>query len=102
MDLAPLRGRRDLLDVTGCLPDGWLVGAKSVANGVSAGSKMRDGNDQSARAMETLAARGDDAEVIPWQVIQRRGVPIGRSYVVTEFDHMLRLVAMRRKGWTRF
>src|ERR1700679_217501 len=26
-DRAPLRGKRDLLDVTGCLPGGWLVGA---------------------------------------------------------------------------
>lgn len=102
-DHGPLRGRRDLLDVTGCIPGGWLVGAKSKERGVSPFRKISEAMDQGARALEHLpeAARalgfGAPAhDVIPWQILQRPGAPVGRAYAVTEFDHMLTLVRLRR------
>lgn len=99
-DRGPLRGRRDLLDVTGCLPDGWLIGAKGVQRGVSAAVKLHEAMDQNERAMENLAkARTlvsiDD--VIPVQVIQRPGSSIGAAYAVTEYDDFLRLAKMRKE-----
>lgn len=107
-DKAPLRGRRDLLDVTGCLPGGWLVGAKAKARGTSAAARLTDAMDQAARALEHLPASArslgftapDVADVIPWQIIQRPGADVGRAYAVTEYDHMLRLCHMREK-WTK-
>lgn len=102
-DRAPLRGKRDLLDVTGCLPAGWLIGAKAVARDVSASKKLPDAMDQAARALDHLPAvarslgfsGADAATVIPWQILQRHGAPVGRAYAVTEFDHMLQLCRMR-------
>jgi len=97
-DRAPLRGRRDLLDVTGCLPDGWLLGAKSTSRGVSAAEKLYDAMDQAGRAMAWLADRGAPAgDVVPFQIIQRPGAPVGRSYAVTEYDWFLRLARERRE-----
>jgi len=102
-DLAPLRGTRDLLDVTGCLPGGWLVGAKAVARDASASRKLPAAMDQAARALEHLPAAARSlgfagaavSAVIPWQVIQRHGAEPGRAYAVTEFDHMLAIARMR-------
>jgi hypothetical protein len=104
-DKGPLRGPRDLLDVTGCLPDGWLIGAKGVQRGVSAAARLSDSMDQARRAMDYLpgAARTlgfrppHVADVIPWQIIQRPGAETGRAYAVTEYDDMLQLCNMRKK-----
>jgi len=96
-DRAPLRGRRDLLDVTGCLPYGWLIGAKSTARGVSAAEKLFDAMDQAERAMAWLSERGPADDVIPFQIIQRSGAPVGRAYAVTEYDWFLRLARERRE-----
>lgn len=97
-DRAPLRGARDLLDVTGCLPGGWLVGAKSTTRGVSAAVKMADAMDQCHRAMAVLEDSGRADGVIPWQIVQRPNAPTGRAYAVTEYDWMLQLVKLR-SGW---
>lgn len=96
---APLRGTQDLLDVQGCLPDGWLVGCKAIS---------RKGNlaDRMSRAMnEADAARlraadkypGLAVDVIPVQVVQRQGKPVGTAYVVLGYDEFLALVLERRK-----
>jgi len=106
-DYGPLRGARDLLDVTGCLPAGWLVGAKSTQRGVPAARKLSDAMDQAARALEYLPQVAGKmgffgpavADVIPWQVIQRPGAPMGRNYAVTEYDHMLKICDLRERGW---
>jgi len=94
-DRAPLRGRRDLLDVTGCLPAGWLVGAKGVQNGVSAAKKLSEAADQSERALDNLPHPYNRDEVIPWQIVQRPNAPVGRAYAVTDYNHMLQICAMR-------
>lgn len=104
-DLAPLRGRRDLLDLTGTLTDGYLVGAKGVQKGVSAAERLAESMDQARRAMDNLpgAIRAlgfrelviDD--VVPWQVIQRPGAPTGRAYAVTELGFMLQLRSRRER-----
>ena len=99
-DRAPLRGRRDLLDVTGCLPDGFLIGAKAIEVGVSPVEKMSGAMEQCHRAMENLARRGPAPDdVIPFQIMQRRGVAVGRAYAVTEYDWLLRLASLRRAAW---
>lgn len=108
-DRAPLRGARDLLDITGSLPDGWLVGAKSLTTGARMDERISEAMQQAHRAMDNLAARGlgdlprsstvhiiDD--VIPWQIMQRRGHPVGQAYAVTEYDWMLRLCELRRSA----
>jgi hypothetical protein len=95
-DRGPLRGRRDLLDVTGCLPGGWLVGAKSANRGQSAAVKMFDAMDQCERAMAFLEEDGKAEGVIPWQIIKRPGADVGQAYAVTEFRWMLELCQMRQ------
>lgn len=104
-DKAPLRGARDLLDVTGCLPAGWLIGAKALANGTRLDQRISDALDQAHRAVENLAKPGPGVvsvnadDVIPWQIMQRRGHPVGQAYAVTEYDWMLRLCELRRDAW---
>lgn len=106
-DRAPLRGARDLLDVTGCLPGGWLIGAKSLTTGARMDQRASEAMQQAHRALENLAERGlgglprsstvqvlDD--VIPWQIMQRRGHPVGQAYAITEYDWMLRICELRR------
>jgi hypothetical protein len=100
-DRAPLRGRRDLLDVTGCLPGGWLVGAKSANRGQSAAVKLFDAMDQCERAMAVLEADGKAEGVIPWQIIKRPGADPRQAYAVTEFGWMLELCQLRRDGLER-
>lgn len=93
-DRAPLRGRRDLLDVTGCLASGVLVGCKAIEPGVPMNTKLWRAMDQAHRAMEHLPRTVDPATVTPWQIIQRRNADgIGSSYAVTELDWMLRQTA---------
>jgi hypothetical protein len=95
-DRAPLRGRRDLLDVTGCLPGGWLVGAKSSNRGTSAAVKIADAMDQCRRAMAVLEEDDQADGVIPFQVIRRPNAHIDRSYAVTEYGWLLDLCLSRQ------
>jgi hypothetical protein len=105
-DRAPLRGRRDLLDLTGTLPLGFLIGCKSVIRGVPAAEKLWEAMDQNRRAMENLRARGGETgDMVPVQIIrrparlgERAASPVGRAYAVMEFDDFLRL-ARERRGW---
>lgn len=99
-DVAPLRGRRDLLDITGCIPDGWLIGAKSVQRGVPMSAKLWAAMDQAAAALGNLPRSTDPAGITPVQVVQRSGQPIGRAYAVTELDWFLRLAVERRQWHT--
>lgn len=92
-DQAPLRGRRDLLDVTGCLPAGLLVGCKAIETGVTMSSKLWDSMDQCHRAMAHLPRTVDPAAITPVQVIQRRNATVGAAYAVTEWNWFLDLAA---------
>lgn len=93
------RGARDLLDVVGCIDDGWLIGCKGVQRGVSMNRKLWAAMDQAHRAMVYLPRDVDAGQIIPLQVIQRPGVPVGQAYAVTEYDWFLQLADMRRKNW---
>lgn len=107
-DRAPLRGSRDLLDTTGCLPMGWLVGAKALRRTgaeTNLGKRMDEGMKQANRALvnvgELAAQRGQDpdatlAGVVPVQVVQRAGYPVLQAYTVMEYRFFLDLVEMRR------
>ncbi len=99
-DRAPLRGSRDLLDLQGCLPGGWLVGCKGIKRGVNMGDRMSEAMRQCERALVNLEhARpvGYRADVIPVQVMQRSGYPVGKAYVVASYDDFLRLAAIRQE-----
>jgi hypothetical protein len=89
-------GARDLLDVTGCLPGGWLVGGKSSNRGQAAAVKLADAMDQCHRALGVLAARGEADGVVPFQIIRRPNVDIGRAYAITEYDWFLQLCKLRQ------
>lgn len=96
-----LRGgsHQDLLDLDGCLPDGWLVGCKSVRRGVTVGTRLSQAMDQCHAAMHNLQHYRINPEgVIPVQVLQRPGRGIGQAYVVTEYDWFLEL-ALQRRRW---
>ena len=107
-DRAPLRGTRDLLDIQGCLPAGFLVGCKAIRRGTSFGQKISEAMDQCDRALVNLGrVSTKDAHghlvvasegVVPVQVMQRSGYPPGKAYVVTELDYFLDL-AVRRQKW---
>ena len=107
-DRAVLKGNRDTLDTTGCLPGGWLVGYKGIRRGTEFGAKISAAMDQCDRALLNLghpsvsdghgkllvASQG----IIPVQVMQRSGFPAGKAYVVMQYDHFLDL-AVRRQKW---
>jgi hypothetical protein len=97
-DRAPLRGRRDLLDVTGCLPGGWMVGAKSSNRGQSAAVKIADAMDQCRRSMAVLEEKEESDGVIPFQIIRRPNAEIGRAYAVTEYEWFLQLCLLRQQA----
>ncbi len=107
-DRAPLRGSRDLLDIQGCLPAGFLVGCKGIRRGSSFGAKISEAMDQCDRALLNLGRpAGKDGNgrlhidcggIIPVQVMQRAKYPAGKAYVVTELDYFLDL-AVRRQKW---
>jgi hypothetical protein len=90
-DKAPLRGRRDRLDITGCLDYGWLIGAKAIHRGVSFGTRISEAMAQCDAALvnvgrpSTPDRRGflvvDNGRIVPVQVMQRSGYPIGKHYV---------------------
>jgi hypothetical protein len=96
---APLRGARDLLDIQGTLPDGLLIGTKALSRTASEAQKLAPAMDQCHRAMANLAlkvpAAIDIDDVIPWQILQRAGKPVGQAYAVTEYDYFLKLAAER-------
>jgi hypothetical protein len=107
-DRAPLRGSRDLLDIQGCLPGGFLVGCKAIRRGTSFGQKISEAMDQCDRALVNLGRPGTrnahghlvvmSGGVVPVQVMQRSGYHPGKAYVVTELDYFLDL-AVRRQKW---
>ncbi len=109
-DRAPLRGARDLLDIQGCLPGGWLVGCKAIHKGVSFGQKISAAMDQCDRALMNMGRPAsvdghgrlavDSGGIIPVQVMQRSGYPAGKAYVVTQYDYFLDLAVMRR-DWSK-
>jgi hypothetical protein len=102
------KGNRDLLDITGCLPAGFLVGCKGIRRGTAFGQKISEAMDQCDRALLNLGhpsekngsglIRVASQGIIPVQVMQRSGYPVGKSYVVTQLDHFLDL-AVRRSKW---
>jgi len=97
-DRAPLRGSRDLLDIQGCLPDGWLIGTKNLSP-ETLQARLSDAMNQCRRAVDNLLVLYPppmQQDVIPVQVVQRRNHRTGRAYVVLEFDDFLRLAEMRR------
>jgi len=99
-DRAPLRGSRDLLDIQGCLPDGWLIGTKNLSP-ETLQARLSSAMDQCRKAMANLDAITPphwlEVDVIPVQVVQRRNHRTGRAYVVLEFDDFLRLAELRRE-----
>jgi len=100
-DRAPLRGSRDLLDIQGCLPDGWLIGTKNLSP-ETLQARLSSAMDQCARARANLnGIYPGRHDVIPVQVVQRRNHRTGRAYVVLEFDDFLRLAELRRDWDTR-
>jgi hypothetical protein len=107
-DRAPLRGSRDLLDIQGCLPAGFLVGCKAIRKGTSFGQKISEAMDQCDRALMNIGCQGtkqanghfvivDCGGIVPVQIMQRSGYPVGKSYAVTETDYLLDLVVRRQK-----
>jgi hypothetical protein len=120
-DKAPTRGRRDLLDITGCLDFGWLIGCKAIHRGISFGTRVSEAMTQCDRALvnagrpaqtRTIPGRAadtpdrdflvvDNGRIVPVQVMMRSGFPVGKAYVVTQYDYFLGLVAERAEhdGW---
>jgi hypothetical protein len=104
-DKAPLRGRRDRLDITGCLDYGWLIGCKAIHRGVNFGTRVSEAMTQCDAALVNVGrpaehGRGgflvvDSGRIVPVQVMQRSGYPIGKHYVVTQLDYLLRLATER-------
>lgn len=104
-DKAPLRGRRDRLDITGCLDYGWLIGCKAIHRGVSFGTRISEAMSQCDTALVNVGRpaepdrRGflvvDSGRIVPVQVMQRSGYPTGKHYVVTQLDYFLRLARER-------
>jgi hypothetical protein len=106
-DRAPLRGTRDRLDITGCLDDGWLVGCKAIMRGSTFGERVSDAMTQCDRALvnvgrPAITRQGvlyvESGRIVPVQVMQRSGFPVGKSYVVTQLDYFLRLAVLRRES----
>lgn len=103
---APLRGNRDRLDISGTLDDGWLIGCKAIHRGVSFGERVSEAMNQCDRALVNVGRpyendrRGflvvDSGRIVPVQVMQRSGYPVGKAYVVTQLDYLLRLAVLRR------
>ena len=107
-DRAPLRGPRDLLDLQGTLPAGFLVGCKGIRRGVAFGQKISEAMDQCDRALINLGHPSDrnghghviveSNGIVPVQIMQRSGYPVAKSYTVLQTGHFLDL-ALRRQKW---
>lgn len=100
------RGNHDLLDLTGTLPAGFLVGCKGIRRGTAFGEKISGAMDQCDRALLNLGhphltVRGrpivESNGIIPVQVMQRSGYPVAKSYTVMQTGHFLDLVQRRLK-----
>ena len=107
-DRAPLRGRRDRLDVTGCLDFGWLIGCKAIHRGVTFGQRVSEAMAQCDAALVNVgrpATPGrsgpheylvvDAGGIVPVQIMQRSGYPVGKAYAVTQLDYLLNLARER-------
>jgi hypothetical protein len=104
-DRAPLRGSRDRLDLTGTLDYGWLIGCKAIHRGVTFGQRISEAMTQADTALVNVGRpaeadrRGflvvDSGRIVPVQVMQRSGYPVGKHYVVTQLDYFLRLAQER-------
>ena len=97
---APLRGTQDLLDVQGCLPDGWLVGCKAISRRGNLADRMSRAMAEAQTALlrvKLMWPRVQADDVVPVQVVQKQGKPVGEAYVVMEYDDFLALVLERRK-----
>lgn len=90
-DRAPLRGTADLLDIQGSLVMGWLVGCKAKRKG--SGDRLSEAMTEARKAW---VRAGSEPWVIPVQIIQRPGYPVGKSFTVMETDDFLQIVMMRR------
>lgn len=106
-DRAPLRGARDRLDISGCLDDGWLVGCKAIRRGTDFGKRISEAMTQCDNALVNIGKPSvtrqgivyvDSGRVVPVQVMQRSGFPVGKAYVVTQLDYFLRLAVLRRES----
>lgn len=101
---APLRGWSDLLDVEGCIKDGWLVGCKAISRSSNGNvtDKLGPAMVQGQRAIDNLTRMSGSEKwtqgIVPVQVIQRAGYETGRAYAVMEYDDFLRL-AVERREW---
>lgn len=106
-DKAPPRGRRDRLDITGCLDYGWLIGCKAIHKGISFGTRISEAMAQCDAALVNVGrpaqpdpqGRGflvvDAGRIVPFQVMQRSGYPVGKAYAVTQLDYILNLARER-------
>lgn len=104
-DKAPLRGRRDRLDITGCLDYGWLIGCKAIHRGVPFGQRISEAMAQCDSALVNVGRpadqdrRGflvvDNGRIVPVQFMQRSGYPIEKHYVVTQAGYLLGLMQER-------
>lgn len=103
-DRSALHGAHDLLDITGCLPDGWLIGCKALSRKGNLGDRLSDAMHQNRRAAVNLDRHYPGLkvreDVHTAQVVQRQGYGVGRAYVVMEYDEFLALVEERRKWRT--
>ena len=114
-DRAILRGAHDLLDLTGTIPAGFLIGCKGIRRGTEFGQKISEAMDQCDRALLNLNhylpgpprqftqdGHGhmivESNGIIPVQIMQRSGYPTGKAYAVTQLDYLLDL-AVRRQKW---
>jgi len=104
-DRAPLRGSRDLLDLQGPQYAGLLVGCKAISRGTPFGLRISEAMDQCDQALvnsgqpATVNGHGyrtvEAGGIVPVQVMQRSGYPLGKHYVVTQLDYFLAMVLER-------
>ena len=104
-DRAPLRGSRDLLDLQGPQAAGFLVGCKAITRGTAFGQRISEAMDQCDQALVNLGQAAtvnghgyrivQAGGIVPVQVMQRPGYPLGKNYVVTQLDYFLGLVRER-------
>jgi hypothetical protein len=104
-DRAPLRGSRDLLDLQGPQHAGFLIGCKAITRGTPFGQRISEAMDQCDQALVNFGRPSvvdghgrrvvDPGGIVPVQVMQRSGYPLGKHYTVTELDYFLGLVQER-------
>jgi hypothetical protein len=97
-DRAPLRGARDLLDITGSAAAGFLVGCKGITRGKDIKQRLSEAMEQGRQAVNNwhrlkIRPPGTPAEVVPVQIMQRSGYPTAKAYAVMEYDDFLTVVS---------